>query len=257
MAHPVHRNARAIAGLPQTPHDLMNRRWSTGLVPDRRDLRGLRLLPPRPGVGIIAGMGTAEMRAADADRQAVAERLRAALDEGRIDLHEYDERLQRAYEAKTYEDLDRLLADLPGAEPSTLREVPAVPAATGGVVSPGAAAVRYPGATWRWVVDIWGAYLGVMVLPVVIWLVASIAEKDLMFFWPMWVSGPLGVVVLTATAIAVARGEPQKWAAEEDATRTAKQLKRERRRERKRQARSDAVAGGAERAIEREPEPRQ
>ena len=57
------------------------------------------------------------MRAADADRQAVADRLRAALDEGRLDLHEYDERLQRAYAAKTYGELDGLLADLPGRAP--------------------------------------------------------------------------------------------------------------------------------------------
>ena len=58
-------------------------------------------------------MGRDEMRAADADRQAVADKLRAALDEGRLDLHEYDERLQRAYAAKTYGDLDGLLTDLP------------------------------------------------------------------------------------------------------------------------------------------------
>ena len=47
------------------------------------------------------GMGRDEMRAADADRQAVADQLKAALDEGRLDLHEYDERLQQAYAAKT------------------------------------------------------------------------------------------------------------------------------------------------------------
>nr|WP_240944547.1 DUF1707 domain-containing protein [Micromonospora thermarum] len=53
------------------------------------------------------------MRAADADRQAVADRLRTAVDEGRLDLHEYDERLQQAYAARTYGELDALLADLP------------------------------------------------------------------------------------------------------------------------------------------------
>ena len=46
-----------------------------------------------------------------------AERLRAALDEGRLDLHEYDERLQRTYAAKTYGDLDGLLDDLPATVP--------------------------------------------------------------------------------------------------------------------------------------------
>ena len=37
-----------------------------------------------------------------------------ALEEGRLDLHEYDERLQAAYGAKTYGELDELLTDLPG-----------------------------------------------------------------------------------------------------------------------------------------------
>ena len=52
--------------------------------------------------GILCVMGRDEMRAADSDRQAVADKLKKALDEGRLDLAEYDERLQRAYAAKTY-----------------------------------------------------------------------------------------------------------------------------------------------------------
>ena len=71
-----------------------------------------------------------EMRAGDADRQAVADKLKAALDEGRLDLHEYDERLQRAYAAKTYGELDSLLTDLPGTVPAQRR--PVVPVRRGG-----------------------------------------------------------------------------------------------------------------------------
>lgn len=52
-------------------------------------------------------------RAADADREAVAERLRIAAGEGRIDLEELDERLGLAYGAKTYGQLRALVADLP------------------------------------------------------------------------------------------------------------------------------------------------
>jgi hypothetical protein len=44
-------------------------------------------------------------RAADADREAVAERLRIAAGDGRIDLAELDERLGLAYAAKTYGEL--------------------------------------------------------------------------------------------------------------------------------------------------------
>jgi len=62
----------------------------------------------------------AEPRAGDADREAVAERLRVAAGEGRIDLAELDERLDRAYRAKTYGELDVLVADLPEKRPSLL-----------------------------------------------------------------------------------------------------------------------------------------
>ncbi|WP_036555295.1 DUF1707 SHOCT-like domain-containing protein [Nocardioides insulae] len=53
------------------------------------------------------------LRASDADRHHVAERLREAAGEGRIDLEELDQRLERVYRAKTYADLAPLTADLP------------------------------------------------------------------------------------------------------------------------------------------------
>jgi hypothetical protein len=42
-----------------------------------------------------------KFRAGDADRKIVADRLRQALDEGRISLSEYDERIGVAYAATT------------------------------------------------------------------------------------------------------------------------------------------------------------
>ena len=53
------------------------------------------------------------MRAADADRQKIADQLKAALDEGRLSLHEYDDRVSEAYAARTYADLLGLVTDLP------------------------------------------------------------------------------------------------------------------------------------------------
>lgn len=49
---------------------------------------------------------------ADADRAPIAERLRAALDDGRLSFTEYNERLQQAYTAITYDELDRVVAGL-------------------------------------------------------------------------------------------------------------------------------------------------
>jgi Flp pilus assembly protein TadB len=53
------------------------------------------------------------LRASDADRDAVAERLRQAAVEGRLDADELEQRLHTALRARTYGDLDRLLRDLP------------------------------------------------------------------------------------------------------------------------------------------------
>lgn len=54
------------------------------------------------------------LRASDADRDRVAERLREALAEGRISAEEHDERIDRLFAAKTYGELARLTSDLPG-----------------------------------------------------------------------------------------------------------------------------------------------
>jgi Domain of unknown function (DUF1707) len=54
------------------------------------------------------------LRAADDDRIQVAQLLTDAAAQGRLDLTEYEDRLAKAYAAKTYDELDRLSADLPG-----------------------------------------------------------------------------------------------------------------------------------------------
>jgi Domain of unknown function (DUF1707) len=77
----------------------------------------------------------AAQRAADVDRDAVAERLRIAAGEGRIELWELDERLGRAYAAKTYGELEMLVADLPAqpqpTSPSPFMSYPGIGAEPG------------------------------------------------------------------------------------------------------------------------------
>lgn len=53
------------------------------------------------------------LRVSDADRHKVADILREAAGEGRIDLDELDERLEWTFAAKTYADLVPITADLP------------------------------------------------------------------------------------------------------------------------------------------------
>lgn len=57
-----------------------------------------------------------ELRASDADRERVAEVLRDALAEGRLDMAEFEERLDAAYKARTYGELAPLTRDLPAAQ---------------------------------------------------------------------------------------------------------------------------------------------
>lgn len=56
-----------------------------------------------------------DVRASNAERDAVAERLRHALSQGRLTLEEYDSRVAAAYAAKTRGELAALTRDLPGS----------------------------------------------------------------------------------------------------------------------------------------------
>jgi hypothetical protein len=57
-----------------------------------------------------------EMRASDADRERIAERLRVAAGHGRLTMDELEERLERAYGAKTYAELEPIIRDLPDTD---------------------------------------------------------------------------------------------------------------------------------------------
>ncbi len=53
------------------------------------------------------------IRAADADRERVADRLRKASAEGRLLTEELEERLEAVFSARTYGDLEAVTGDLP------------------------------------------------------------------------------------------------------------------------------------------------
>jgi Domain of unknown function (DUF1707)/Cell wall-active antibiotics response 4TMS YvqF len=56
-----------------------------------------------------------QLRISDADRHRLAEFLREAAGEGRLEVDELEERLEATYAAKVYADLVPLVVDLPGA----------------------------------------------------------------------------------------------------------------------------------------------
>lgn len=76
-------------------------------------------------MGVPEHPDPAQLRISDADRHQVAEVLREAAGEGRLDMEELDERLEAAYGAKVYGDLVPLLADLPAQH-----DLPVVPTAS-------------------------------------------------------------------------------------------------------------------------------
>jgi hypothetical protein len=121
------------------------------------------------------------LRAADVDRTAVATVLGEHMSAGRLTVDEYDERLGRAYAAKTYGELAELTADLPTTRPHARTEATPYPSPMCG---PG-----NPQSSWR-------AWLGTSLIVVTIWLATSLASWELHYFWPVWVIGPWGAILL-------------------------------------------------------------
>jgi hypothetical protein len=83
------------------------------------------------------------LRISDSDRHQVAEVLREAAGEGRIDFEELDERLEATYAARTYADLVPITLDLPVQPSAGLPVQPAAAATPSPVVSGGPARERH------------------------------------------------------------------------------------------------------------------
>ena len=128
------------------------------------------------------------LRAADADRAAVAAQLGEQMSAGRLTVAEYDERLARAYAARTYGELEELTADLP--RPAAQSPVPA-PAAHG------ANTCGWSGGPSRQAA--WRTWAAVAVIVLTVWIATSIGSGELLYPWPVWVIGPWGAVLLAQT----------------------------------------------------------
>ncbi|OLT11528.1 hypothetical protein BJF78_04490 [Pseudonocardia sp. CNS-139] len=132
------------------------------------------------------------MRAGDADREAMLERLRTAHAEGRLDAVEFEERVTAALAARTYGELAELSADLPGGPPAARplgapppgpAQEPANPPARREL---SAADLRRGTVAWGWV----------SLIAVTLWAVGSIASGSLIVPWWIWVVGPWGLGML-------------------------------------------------------------
>ena len=140
-----------------------------------------------------------QFRASHADRQLVADRLRQALDEGRLTLDEYDGRVTEAYAASTYADLNSLLRDIPTQSgvleirPPSGQPAPAPPA--GRPPRPAAQRRRVPLA----ISILWTIWTGIVAINVAVWLIVMVTTGNLIYPWPIWVAGPTGAALLADT----------------------------------------------------------
>ncbi|SFE61580.1 protein of unknown function [Actinopolyspora alba] len=141
-----------------------------------------------------SGPNEREVRASDAEREAVAERLRLAMNEGRLDISEFDERVGQAYAAVTRAELEPLTRDLPiPSEPARQTRSAAPEAEEEGErpVERKRGRPRSRSAEWR-------DWAGTSFVLVGIWLITSIASGGPNFFWPIFPMGIWAVILLSS-----------------------------------------------------------
>ncbi|GII75652.1 hypothetical protein Sru01_06340 [Sphaerisporangium rufum] len=128
---------------------------------------------------------TPEMRASDGDRDKVAAALREHCAQGRLTMEEFHERLELAYQGRTMGDLQKLTADLPDIDLNAMRAAQPAP-----VKRSKRGDVR----------EAWTAWAVVVAVCTTIWLMTDAGG----YFWPMWVAGPWGAILLVATVAGAA-----------------------------------------------------
>jgi len=126
--------------------------------------------------------GDPRLRASDADREAVAELLREAHAQGRLTVEEFQERLDATFASRTHGELVPITEDLPVAEPR-----------------PGAAVEGTDDEDDGSLRVAWGIWATAVLINLVIWGIASASSGEWIYFWPAWVAGPWGAVLLVRT----------------------------------------------------------
>jgi hypothetical protein len=138
-----------------------------------------------------------KMRASDRDRQQVVDRLRSALEDGRLTMDEYVDRMEVAYQAATYGDLAPLCADLPVSPPVTAGQ-----ATDARAIAPPAAFSRagYLASLPAVLKALWVTWLVAVLVNAVVWVLVSGTSGHLAYPWPVWVAGPYGAALFAASA---------------------------------------------------------
>jgi len=125
------------------------------------------------------------IRASDTDREHLAGLLGEHLIAGRLNLDEFQERTEAAYAAVTLADLAPLVSDLPA-----LSDAPQPAPHSSADPQTAAAIGRAFGGRWA-------SWLLTSVICSVLWIATCLIAGNMQDFWPIWVIGPWGLVLLT------------------------------------------------------------
>jgi DUF1707 SHOCT-like domain len=143
--------------------------------------------------------GDPRIRASDDDRERTVSLLREHHAAGRLTLEEFNERLDKAYAAKTLGELDELMSDLPAIDlyrlpdaslpPHYRRQIPGSGSLQAAAAGSGMARghSRFSPA-WQ---AAWGGWFTVTLLCFVVWALSGAG-----YLWPLWVAAPWGAVML-------------------------------------------------------------
>ncbi|WP_222195675.1 DUF1707 SHOCT-like domain-containing protein [Modestobacter italicus] len=139
------------------------------------------------------------LRAADADRSAVADVLGVHMSAGRLTVEEYDDRLARAWSARTYGELAELTTDLPAVPARTAEQPASTPAAGSPWWGHGWYGSCGPRAGTPSLRAAWASWATTALIVIGIWVMSMIGTQDWLYPWPVWVIGPWGAVLLVQT----------------------------------------------------------
>lgn len=119
------------------------------------------------------------IRIGDAEREVHVSVLGEHLASGRLTMTEFEDRLDRVYRATTRGQLDEVLADLPHAVTARPR--------------------TRPDPVHRVAPAAWAPWAVTGAICLLVWITTSLAHGGPLGFWPAWVIGPWGLVLLART----------------------------------------------------------
>ena len=142
------------------------------------------------GSGAAPSPTPTALRVSDAEREVIVDELGRHLTAGRLTISEFDERVAQVYRATTQKEATAVLDDLPPA-PSPAGHTERTP--------------RRGRLPLHQRVE-WSAWLAVGSINLVVWALVSLGTGSMIYFWPVWVIVPWGLVLAVRSALGIEGG---------------------------------------------------